>query len=113
MADKREISPTHPLVLDDGKPVQIYVHFPTNYEVMEITLMTSVKLTEFYIRTQQNLPQVLGALVAAPNNSYFEYLATVVPPSTQPAKQVFITILPSGATNIIGLTIKACTGKIV
>lgn len=113
MANKREISPSHPLVLSDGKPVQIYAHFPANYEVMEVTLLTTVKLTEFYIRTQQSLPQILGVLVAAPNNSYFEYLATVVAPSTQPAKQVFITILPTAATNIIGLTIKACTGKII
>lgn len=112
MANKREISSTNPLQLNASKPVQLYIHFPIQYQVMEVTVVSTVKLAEIYLRIEQNLPYMSGVLVPSTSGPYFEYVMTVVPPSTIPANHAYVTMLPRQAANITALTIKACTGRV-
>jgi hypothetical protein len=78
---------------------------------MEIHLISTVALKFVSARTGQQKPQLTSSIISSSTDSFYEYLITVIPPSTQPTRQLSLAILTGNTTNITSLTIMACTGK--
>ncbi|CAF0996864.1 unnamed protein product [Rotaria sordida] len=105
----REISSKHPITIPGAKGIQVIVEFPSPYRVMTVNLTTTKKLQYFLGHTGEQNPQINAVITSSPNRPVFDYLITIVPPSTQPSTQLSLAILTSGITDITSLTITACT----
>ncbi|CAF2802982.1 unnamed protein product [Rotaria sp. Silwood2] len=104
----REISSTNPITITGAKGVQITVYFPSPYQIMGVYLTATKKLQYLFGHTREQNPQINAAIISSPGDKFFEYLITIVPPSTQPTRQLSLTIVTSGITDITSLTITAC-----
>ncbi len=108
----RQISPTNPITLSAGKSTQAnaIIYFFQRYQVMELSLITLQTINSFRVLIGTNTTVLTASLVSTTDGSY-QYVITVPPALTQPAKRVAAVISISETTNITGFTIKACTGN--
>ncbi|CAF4582630.1 unnamed protein product, partial [Rotaria sp. Silwood1] len=110
ISQDREISSANPITITGVKVVQITVNFPSPYQVMEVHLKTTKKLQYFFGNTREQHRQINAVIISSPTDKSFEYLLTIISPSTQPTRQLSLAIVTSGITDITSLTITACIG---
>ena len=107
----RTVSPTNPITIPGGRPIQPIIYFPVPYQVMELTVVTVQKITYVKILIG-NTATLLTASVSVNSDGSNQYVVTVPPELVQPASKITVFISNVDTTNVIGFTIKACTGNI-
>jgi hypothetical protein len=106
----RTVSPTNPITLTGGKPIQPIIYFPQAYQVMELNVVTLQKIT-FVKVLIGNVPTLLTGLVTANSDGSNQYVVTVPPELIQPTNKITLFISYTDTINVVGFTIKACTGN--
>ena len=106
----RVISPSNPVTLPLQSAISLTVSFTTPLQVMELVLVTRHPITAFRTTIGNDTTQLASPAMVV-GVAWYIYVITVPPQLTTPADRVTITIELLQQTNVIGFTIKACTGK--
>lgn len=77
---------------------------------MELNVVTLQKIT-FVKVLIGNVPTLLTGLVTANSDGSNQYVVTVPPELIQPTNKITLFISYTDTINVVGFTIKACTGN--
>jgi hypothetical protein len=101
------ISTQKPLELKANSPTKLNIHLSEPYMLMLVLLEVTSELKECYARLTAD-PQQVPCQIIFKNNSIVVYSVKFL--STEPSKQVSLTILSTRKSDISKIQLAACTG---